>query len=71
MYVMWAPQMRHTDVDKAWWKAVRYYSTNQTTKCRRQGATTRGRSSCFWVFSVSAVALACERRGVVVPENIP
>ncbi len=32
MYAMWAPQMRHTDVDKKWWKAVRYYSTNQDDK---------------------------------------
>ncbi len=24
MYAMWGQQMKHTDVDKAWWKAVRY-----------------------------------------------
>jgi len=67
MYVMWAPQMRHTDVDKAWWKAVRYYSTNQDDKnAAGRALQTRGRSFLFWGFFLERGGVACERRGVVV-----
>ena len=38
MYGMWAGQMRYTDIDKAWWKAVRYYSTNQDDKMPPAGS---------------------------------
>jgi formate dehydrogenase subunit gamma len=50
MYAMWAPQMRHTDVDKAWWKAVRYYSTNQDNKMPPAGRYNAGQKFLFWGF---------------------
>ena len=34
MYVMWAPEMKHSAEDRKWWAAVRYYSTNQDDKMR-------------------------------------
>lgn len=50
MFGMWAPQMRQTDVDKAWWKAVRYYSTNQDEKMPPAGRYNAGQKFLFWGF---------------------
>src|SRR5260370_12643759 len=47
MYVMWAPQMKHTDVDKKWWGAVRYYSTNQDDKMPPAGRYYAGQAILF------------------------
>src|SRR5207237_8483265 len=71
MYVMWAAQMKRTDVDKKWWKAVRYYSTNQDDKMPPAGRYNAGQKFLFWGFFWSAVALLAS--GVVLwfPEYIP
>ena len=71
MYVMWASQMRHTEADKAWWKAVRYYSTNQDDKMPPAGRYNAGQKFLFWGFFWSAVALLAT--GVILwfPEYIP
>ena len=50
MYVMWAPQMRHTDDDRKWWKAVKYYSTNQDDKMPPAGRYNAGQKFLFWGF---------------------
>ena len=42
MYVMWAPQMKHTAEDRKWWAAVRYYSTNQDNKMPPAGLLVTG-----------------------------
>jgi formate dehydrogenase subunit gamma len=34
MAVMWARQMRVTENDKAWWRSLRFYITNQDDKMR-------------------------------------
>jgi formate dehydrogenase subunit gamma len=57
MYGMWAPQMRQTDVDKAWWKAVRYYSTNQDDKMPPAGRYNAGQKFLFWGFFWSSLLL--------------
>src|SRR5258708_29654518 len=71
MYVMWAPQMKHTDVDRKWWGAVRYYSTNQDDKVPPAGRYNAGQKFLFWGFFWGAVALLAS--GVVLwfPEYIP
>jgi formate dehydrogenase subunit gamma len=71
MYVMWAPQMRNTDVDREWWKAVKYYSTNQDDKMPPAGRYNAGQKFLFWGFFWSAVALLLT--GVILwfPEYIP
>ncbi len=71
MYVMWSPQMHNTDVDKKWWKAVRYYSTNQDDKMPPAGRYNAGQKFLFWGFFWGAVALLAS--GVVLwfPERIP
>ena len=57
MYVMWTPQMRYTDTDWEWWKAVRYYSTNQDDKMPPAGRYNAGQKFLFWGFFWSTVAL--------------
>jgi formate dehydrogenase subunit gamma len=71
MYVMWAPQMKHTDVDKAWWKAVRYYSTNQDDKMPPAGRYNAGQKFLFWGFFWSSVALLASGLVLWFPERIP
>lgn len=70
MYGMWAPQMRNTEADKAWWKAVRYYSTNQDDKMPPAGRYNAGQKFLFWGFFWSAILLLLS--GVVLwfPEYI-
>jgi len=57
MYTMWAPQMKHTEVDRAWWKAVGYYSRNEDDKMPPAGRYNAGQKFLFWGFFWSAVAL--------------
>jgi len=45
------------DVDKAWWGAVRYYSTNQEDKMPPAGRYNAGQKFLFWGFFWSTVAL--------------
>jgi formate dehydrogenase subunit gamma len=70
LYGMWAPQMRHTETDRAWWKAVRYYSTNQDEKMPPAGRYNAGQKFLFWGFFWSAILLLLT--GVVLwfPEYI-
>jgi formate dehydrogenase subunit gamma len=70
MYKMWAAQMRNTAADRAWWKAVRYYSTNQDDKMPAAGRYNAGQKFLFWGFFWSALFLLLS--GVVLwfPEYI-
>jgi formate dehydrogenase subunit gamma len=70
MYKMWAAQMRNTDADRAWWKAVRYYSTNQDDKMPPAGRYNAGQKFLFWGFFWSALFLLLS--GVVLwfPEYV-
>lgn len=71
MYGMWAKQMRHTDADKAWWKAVRYYSTNQDDKMPPAGRYNAGQKFLFWGFFWSSVLLLLSGAVLWFPEYIP
>jgi formate dehydrogenase subunit gamma len=71
MYMMWAPQMRNTDVDRAWWKAVRYYSTNQDDKMPPAGRYNAGQKFLFWGFFWSSVALLATGAVLWFPAAIP
>jgi formate dehydrogenase subunit gamma len=70
MYKMWASQMRRTEEDRLWWKAVRYYSTNQDDKVPPAGRYNPGQKFLFWGFFWSSLFLLLS--GVILwfPEYI-
>jgi formate dehydrogenase subunit gamma len=70
MYKMWAAQMRNTEADREWWKAVRYYSTNQDDKMPPAGRYNAGQKFLFWGFFWSSLFLLLS--GVILwfPEYI-
>jgi formate dehydrogenase subunit gamma len=57
MYAMWAQQMKNTDADREWWKALKYYSTNQDDKMPAAGRYNAGQKFLFWGFLWSALLL--------------
>jgi formate dehydrogenase subunit gamma len=71
MYAMWAKQMKHTQDDRKWWKAVKYYSTNQDDKMPPAGRYNAGQKFLFWGFFWSTVALLLTGLVLWFPEYIP
>lgn len=54
MFVFWSAQMHTTEVDKQWWKSLRYYITNQDEKMPPAGRYNAGQKLLFWSFFYSA-----------------
>jgi formate dehydrogenase subunit gamma len=50
MFVMWWRQMEFTAVDRAWWKSLHYYITNQDEKMPPAGRYNAGQKLLFWSF---------------------
>jgi formate dehydrogenase subunit gamma len=50
MAVMWARQMHLTENDKAWWRSLRFYITNQDDKMPPAGRYNAGQKLLFWGF---------------------
>jgi len=71
MYMMWAPQMKHTDDDRAWWRAVRYYSTNQDDKMPPAGRYNAGQKFLFWGFFWSSLLLLVSGAFMWSPQYFP
>ena len=57
MYGMWAKQMRHNHLDRAWWQSLRYYSTNQDDKMPPAGRYNAGQKFLFWGFLWAGILL--------------
>jgi formate dehydrogenase subunit gamma len=70
MYGMWAKQMRHTEADRAWWKAVKYYSSNQDDKMPPAGRYNAGQKFLFWGFFWSSLLLLLSGAVLWFPEYI-
>ena len=70
MYHLWASQMRGTKADKAWWKAIRYYSTNQDDKMPAGGRYNAGQKFLFWGFFWSSLLLLLSGLVLWFPEYI-
>ncbi|HKW57905.1 MAG TPA: formate dehydrogenase subunit gamma [Candidatus Acidoferrum sp.] len=71
MYGMWSSQMRNTPADKAWWKAVRYYSTNQDDKMPRAGRYNAGQKFLFWGFFWCSLILLATGVILWIPQYFP
>jgi len=63
---MWAPQMKHTDVDKKWWGAVRYYSTNEDDKMPPAGRYNAGQKISLLGIFLGRRGAACQWSRAVV-----
>jgi formate dehydrogenase subunit gamma len=57
MFEMWARQMRFTEVDRAWWKSLHYYITNQDDKMPPAGRYNAGQKLLFWTFFWAGLVL--------------
>jgi len=57
MYKMWSKQMRFEAVDRAWWKSLHYYITNQDGKMPPAGRYNAGQKMLFWSFFYAGIVL--------------
>ena len=57
MYVMWRRDMRTTDADRAWRKAMLHYVRNEDAKVPPAGRFNFGQKQLFWVMVGGGVAL--------------
>jgi formate dehydrogenase subunit gamma len=71
MFVVWRRDMRVTDADRAWRKAMLHYVRNEDDKVPRAGRFNYGQKQLFWVMNGSAVLLLAS--GVVLwfPDALP
>jgi formate dehydrogenase subunit gamma len=71
MYAMWAGQMRTTETDKAWWRAVHHYVRNQDDKMPPAGRYNAGQKLLFWGFFFCGLLLLLTGAILWFPEYIP
>ncbi len=71
MYGMWAPQMKATEADKAWWNSVRHYIVNEDDKMPGAGRYNAGQKLLFWGFFWCGMILLVTGAVLWFPEYIP
>ncbi len=71
MAVMWARQMGLSDQDKAWFRSLRFYITNQDDKMPAAGRYNAGQKLLFWGFFFCGLLLLIS--GVILwfTEQVP
>lgn len=71
MYRMWRSDMRITEADRAWSKALRHYIRNEDEKVPPAGRFNPGQKQLFWLMFFGGIVLFLS--GVVLwfPESIP
>ncbi len=71
MAVMWARQMGVTENDKAWWRSLRFYITNQDDRMPPVGRYNAGQKLLFWGFFFCGLLLLIS--GVILwfTEQVP
>ena len=57
MYVMWRRDMRTTDADRAWRKAILHYIRNEDAKVPPAGRFNFGQKQLFWLMVIGGLAL--------------
>jgi formate dehydrogenase subunit gamma len=57
MYATWRRDMRTTDADRAWRKAVRHYIRNEDAKVPPAGRFNFGQKQLFWIMVIGGLAL--------------
>lgn len=71
MYRSWGSQMRTTDQDREWWRALPHYIRNEDETLPPQGRFNPGQKSLFWGFFWCGIALFLSGLVLWVPHWIP
>lgn len=70
MYVIWRPDMRPTDADRAWWARVNDYIRNEDEKLPAIGRFNYGQKLFFWVTLWGTVLLLLSGLLLWFPDSI-
>ena len=57
MFIVWRADMRTTDADRAWRRAMRHYVRNEDDRVPSAGRFNYGQKAMFWVMVAGAVLL--------------
>src|SRR3984957_6236182 len=71
MYKMWIGDMRITDADRRWSKAMRSYIQNQDEKLPPEGRFNYGQKLFFWLMFYGVILLFVSGLGLWFVESIP
>ena len=71
MYGLWAPQMRFTEKDREWWRALKYYVRNEDDKVPDEDRFNAGQKALFWGFFWCGIVLLLSGLILWVPNWIP
>jgi formate dehydrogenase subunit gamma len=71
MYKMWIGDVRITDADRRWSKAMRYYVENQDEKLPPEGRFNYGQKLFFWLMFYGVFLLVISGLGLWFVESIP
>jgi formate dehydrogenase subunit gamma len=71
MFALWAPQMRITDTDRAWFRSMRHYIRNEDDQMPPVGRYNAGQKLLFWGFFFCGILLFLSGLVLWLPEYIP
>jgi formate dehydrogenase subunit gamma len=71
MYRVWAAQMRSTETDRSWWRALRHYVRNEDDQVPPADRFNAGQKLLFWGFLVCGIVLLLSGLVLWVPHWIP
>ena len=71
MYRTWADQMRETEVDKEWWRALPHYIRNEDELVPKIGKYNAGQKSLFWGFFWCGIVLLLSGIILWFPQQVP
>jgi formate dehydrogenase subunit gamma len=71
MWLHWGGEMRKTDEDRAWWKAIRSYVRNEDESLPLVGKFNYGQKLWFWLIFYGVILLFLSGLGLWFTESIP
>jgi formate dehydrogenase subunit gamma len=71
MFAGWRGEMRTTDIDRAWRRALRHYVRNEDDRVPAAGRFNFGQKQLFWVMVWGALGLLVSGLVLWVPQAVP